>query len=231
MADDNRPLKYARYAIGEIVLVVIGILIALQINNWNEDRKQQLEINGALSQILNDLKQDKEVLDFYDQIESKHIDYLKLISKDDYRSVGLDSILGSLDHYMYFTKNNNGYAGLKESGKISNINNETLKSSMTNYYEITYESLMEASRFAGTFTNERVIPYSLEHLNPDIDFSVSKDLTIQKLETSYLKSLINYQIGVKGYVLEQVKNGLQYNIDLSRMIEDQLAVKNKTTNQ
>ena len=32
-ADDNKPLKYARYAIGEIVLVVIGILIALQVNN------------------------------------------------------------------------------------------------------------------------------------------------------------------------------------------------------
>ncbi len=36
MADDNKPLKYMRYAIGEIVLVVVGILIALQINTWNE---------------------------------------------------------------------------------------------------------------------------------------------------------------------------------------------------
>ena len=41
MADDNRPLKYARYAIGEIVLVVIGILIALQINTWNEEKKNK----------------------------------------------------------------------------------------------------------------------------------------------------------------------------------------------
>ncbi len=40
MADDNKPMKYARYAIGEIILVVIGILIALQINNWNEERKR-----------------------------------------------------------------------------------------------------------------------------------------------------------------------------------------------
>ena len=38
LADENKPLKYMRYAIGEIVLVVIGILIALQINNWNEER-------------------------------------------------------------------------------------------------------------------------------------------------------------------------------------------------
>ena len=43
MADDNKPLKYFRYAIGEIVLVVIGILIALQINNWNERRLLNIE--------------------------------------------------------------------------------------------------------------------------------------------------------------------------------------------
>lgn len=41
MADENKPMKYARYAIGEIVLVVIGILIALQVNNWNEQRKER----------------------------------------------------------------------------------------------------------------------------------------------------------------------------------------------
>ena len=38
MADDNKPLKYMRYAIGEILLVVIGILIALQINTANQNR-------------------------------------------------------------------------------------------------------------------------------------------------------------------------------------------------
>jgi len=39
LADDNKPIKYMRYAVGEIALVVIGILIALSINNWNEERK------------------------------------------------------------------------------------------------------------------------------------------------------------------------------------------------
>ncbi len=43
LADDNKPMKYMRYAIGEILLVVIGILIALSINNWNEKRKLQIE--------------------------------------------------------------------------------------------------------------------------------------------------------------------------------------------
>ncbi len=44
LADNNQLLKYSRYAIGEIVLVVIGILIALQINNWNVKKNQQEKI-------------------------------------------------------------------------------------------------------------------------------------------------------------------------------------------
>ena len=60
LADDNKPLKYARYAIGEIVLVVVGILIALQINNWNEDKKAmkyELKILQELySTIVNDIE-------------------------------------------------------------------------------------------------------------------------------------------------------------------------------
>ena len=43
IADDNKPMKYMRYAIGEIILVVIGILIALQINNWNQQRKDRYQ--------------------------------------------------------------------------------------------------------------------------------------------------------------------------------------------
>jgi hypothetical protein len=228
MADDNKPMKYARYAIGEILLVVIGILIALQINNWNEERKQQNEINAALSQILNDLKQDKEILDFFDQIETLHIEYLTSVSKHDYDAVGLDTILKSLDHYMYFAKNNNGYSSLKESGKISNIDNLILKSSLTNYYEITYENLMEASRFSGIFTNNRVIPYVIDHLDPNIDNSVSKEKVVEKMETSSLRTLVNYQIGVKKYSLGQLDQGIKNNIDLSKLIEDQLAGKNRT---
>jgi len=51
--------KYFKYAIGEIILVVIGILIALQINNWNEARKLQEEINTYLTQKLVNLNEDQ----------------------------------------------------------------------------------------------------------------------------------------------------------------------------
>jgi len=55
MADDNRPLKYMRYAIGEIVLVVIGILIALAINNWNEERNNREKFDLTLVEIEKEL--------------------------------------------------------------------------------------------------------------------------------------------------------------------------------
>jgi len=58
MADDNRPLKYIRYAIGEIVLVVIGILIALQINNWNEDRVKKIALQEHLKNMVEVLNHD-----------------------------------------------------------------------------------------------------------------------------------------------------------------------------
>ena len=58
LADDNKPLKYLRYAIGEIVLVVIGILIALQINNWNEKQKLDAKTQDYYLQLLDDLKND-----------------------------------------------------------------------------------------------------------------------------------------------------------------------------
>jgi len=56
LADDNKPMKYLRYAIGEILLVVIGILMAVQINQWNEARK----ISNLELEIMAELK--KEVV-------------------------------------------------------------------------------------------------------------------------------------------------------------------------
>ena len=47
LLSENKFSKYLIYAIGEIILVVIGILIALQINNWNESEKNQVVLNNS----------------------------------------------------------------------------------------------------------------------------------------------------------------------------------------
>ncbi len=58
----QKTAKYFKYALGEIVLVVIGILIALQINNWNEQRKVLAEEQRALVNIQQDFLKSKELL-------------------------------------------------------------------------------------------------------------------------------------------------------------------------
>lgn len=63
MADDNKPLKYARYAIGEIALVMIGILLALQVNNWNEKRKNNNLKNTYIANLIIDLNEDIKSLE------------------------------------------------------------------------------------------------------------------------------------------------------------------------
>ena len=49
MFEKNKLGKYVSYAIGEVILVVIGILIAVNINNWNEQRKETQKLNRILA--------------------------------------------------------------------------------------------------------------------------------------------------------------------------------------
>lgn len=58
LIERNQMGKYFKYAIGEILLVVIGILIALQINNWNEKRKSKEAVKIAIESLISDLKKD-----------------------------------------------------------------------------------------------------------------------------------------------------------------------------
>ncbi|EPR74164.1 hypothetical protein ADIWIN_0741 [Winogradskyella psychrotolerans RS-3] len=65
LLNEGKTTKYVKYAIGEIVLVVIGILIALQINNWNENRKANIEETAILESLHENLilaKQQSEAL-------------------------------------------------------------------------------------------------------------------------------------------------------------------------
>ena len=76
---ENKTGKYFKYAIGEIVLVVIGILIALQINNWNENRKAANEEIKILNALYSDFKISKERIEETIKIQSKVLNYSQIL--------------------------------------------------------------------------------------------------------------------------------------------------------
>jgi hypothetical protein len=90
--------KYLKYAIGEIILVVIGILIALSINNWNEERKVQSKLLDIYSLISKDFENDKQELkdnlDFYNQKNSVFVKVLHDSITPDLLDHGLSRLLG-----------------------------------------------------------------------------------------------------------------------------------------
>jgi len=67
---ENKTGKYFKYAIGEIILVVIGILIALSINNWNEKRIEGEKIKAQYLSLITSLLEDKENLEAYIEIQT-----------------------------------------------------------------------------------------------------------------------------------------------------------------
>ena len=62
LMEQNKTTKYFKYAIGEIALVMIGILLAIQANNWNVDRIARIELNQSLNKLLIELDQDSAEL-------------------------------------------------------------------------------------------------------------------------------------------------------------------------
>ena len=80
--EKNKTGKYLKYAIGEIALVVIGIIIALQLNNWNEIRKKQNLKNEYLVSLKNDYQ--KDTLQLNDRIDQnkKRFEVLAQINVD-----------------------------------------------------------------------------------------------------------------------------------------------------
>ncbi len=129
MIKENRVSKYLFYAVGEIVLVVIGILIALQINNWNEARKDAQKEHLLLEQLREEYTSNLAQLDRKIEMRDRVIraSTVMLSFIDNPENVPSDSVL----HYL----GPSGYAptfdpitnDLISAGKLSLIKNEKLK--------------------------------------------------------------------------------------------------------
>ena len=129
----NNTGKYLKYAIGEIVLVVIGILIALQINNWNENQKKLKQETTHLQNIKNDLKAQINTLDYYIDFQNLIIEDSKTIIKHYENNSGfekMDSIYPMLNDLIVritFINKNISLSEIINSGEINILNNKVLK--------------------------------------------------------------------------------------------------------
>ena len=126
LSDDYRPFKYMRYAIGEIVLVVIGILIALQINNWNENRVQTKLVNGILIEIYANLQTDQKELKNDIEFAEKFIKNLIFIENNltKIEQDSLPKVIGDIHLITSWTANSNGFKRFSNSATENIIPSE-----------------------------------------------------------------------------------------------------------
>ena len=139
LMEKNKTGKYFKYAIGEIVLVVIGILIALTINNWNENRKLHNQEIIYLNNLKNDINIQIQMLDVYIDFEDIIIDQTKDIIKHYELNEGfynMDSIFPKLHDLTIRWTFSNANATLMQmlnSDQINIIQNRQLKEELIAY--------------------------------------------------------------------------------------------------
>ena len=219
MIKNNRVSKYLLYAIGEIILVVIGILIALQINNWNEKRKVDGEILKILTEIRSNLITDSlSIQEIYQlKVEDVNIQY-SLINKLENGNIPYDSIDFHLGRVMLARRIvlvDNGYQLMKELG-LELLNNQELRNKLTSYYTNYVKKIYDDTgdddyEFRTVFLSytrnyfldynwgNQGVPADYEHLKSDRFFLTTLKINL-KNEESTLGALLNGSREIQGLI-------------------------------
>jgi len=141
MADDNKPMKYMRYAIGEILLVVIGILIALQVNNWNVNRISTLSQETLLHKLTSDLEYDinhfNEIDSIY-KINLKEIEFVyeEALSRKNLKLISPNQMVPGRGSVLYLNSTKSTYEELMNTGLLYQLSNNEIKTKINAYYEL-----------------------------------------------------------------------------------------------
>ncbi len=209
---ENKFSKYLLYAIGEIILVVFGILIALSINNWNEARKSRVVEIELLKTIKTDL--DRTLLDLKDDYES----YLKSQKSGNRFQRFLigekmleDSIFlhfHSLSQDRHFFPNSSGYESLKSSD-MNMISNDSLRLQITELYELTFPRIKEWDESNPRWDIGIVLqPYYKKH------FILTDEIVIERSTSSRFPT---YKSKLKS--LDEIRNDNELQIDLQQTFQ------------
>tara|TARA_R110001632_G_scaffold71817_4_gene166392 strand:+ start:1649 stop:2404 length:756 start_codon:yes stop_codon:yes gene_type:complete len=157
---NNSASKYLLYAIGEIILVVIGILIALQINNANDERKQKKELHEYLAKISNNLELDIANLKDIKKRRLIVIQNCQLAVKDfNTNTFDLGTNMKATKAFVdfYFVPNQSGYDALKNSSYLGKINGSKVDKLLDNYHVVLNKVLKEENSYLTYVENMEVL--------------------------------------------------------------------------
>lgn len=224
LAAENKVAAYLRYAIGEIVLVVVGILIALQVNNWNEQRKQRTNELHYLVNLKTDLNLNIAEIDNYITTRSSQIvsakevlNYFEGKPLNDLNEFNRHAV--NVYTWQKFFQINNTFQELTNSGKLAIISSDSIKNGLLNletlYKKLKYEE--EHFRY-----DSEVMLYEPSYGLLDIN-SMVKNLTYQ---LSNGQQGENVKLSVKDFIEllkdRKQKNGFAMAIYEFSFMNDQL---------
>ena len=183
---ENKTSKYFKYAIGEIVLVIIGILIALQINNWNEKRKVVTKTNNYLKALNIELETNIESIDVYMKITLRDIKESakthRLLNTPEAKTYN-DSVL----RYSMTTKPiykatlaKSTFDDLINSGVLENLNELKLKRDILSIIP-NIEMILESYNNAKDTWDKYQLPYLMKYANVSNNWDSLSGVRIEKL--------------------------------------------------
>lgn len=161
---EGKTTKYFKYAIGEIILVVIGILIALQINNWNQERHLKNEEQNIVKNIHNEYLQNRTIIQTALQESDKCANILRtlmnLIGKDEVvlKKQNIDSLMYHAFDPPIYRPSENTISGLIQSGRLELLHNQELIDLIYEWGR-TMKSLTDRSQRVLINIDNVILPY------------------------------------------------------------------------
>jgi len=207
LLSENKFSKYLLYAIGEIVLVVIGILIALQVNNWNNENNDRKKEALLLKQIHRDFKSNKKQLDSIVLINKRKQKALnifldELLVKPD--SSAIDTLLkyaGDIYAIKTFNPSNGAVQALISSSSFELIQNDSLRDLLISWQDV-YMDYIEEEQLERTIQIQDFAPYMRKYFNFLKPYSKENLEVVKTVE--FQNMFIDKRL-LSGFVLEAIE--------------------------
>lgn len=168
--------RYLIYGIGEILLVVLGILIALRINTWNENNKNNKTEFKALIELKSEFIQNKETLKIHLELKrriEKEWDHLIKVTSGQTIPKEGELLFRKQTGTQTYIPTKNILSKLTFTGGIDKIKNDTLRE-ILNTWEYTFDEFIEEEEFHNTFFRQHMVPYEMS-IAPTFYFSLKNN--------------------------------------------------------